>query len=283
MTAVDFAGETTEMSDLVWPERATEQAAEYFNAAKKELELFHFIVGTIVHIDFVAYKAKRALEEDEKMQEEDSYESPEDPIKEPNDLLKSNPGEATRALRRSRQELLELFLGRSVDNFQTYVVSIIRAALRKQPKILSDSKYELDVKSILDHASIESLLYDLVERKVDDLSYRGFEDLQSWCLKHGIPLTAPTGKLAEVIELIATRNLIGHNRGVVDQKYLRIAKASRFQAGERRKLKPDELFAAIALLGQIVEATDRAVATSFGLEILPLEKLDKTEEQRPMR
>lgn len=266
-----FAGDPKgiRIREMNWPERATEQAAEYFDAANKNLGLFHLIVNTVVHVDFVAYTAKRALQEDPRAPAEN-------PIKDAGDLAKSNPGKATIALRRNRQELLELFLGRAVDNFQTYIVSIIRAVLRKQPRILSESTYELDVKSILDHGTIDSLVYDLVERKVDELSYRGFEDLQNWCQKRGIPLTVPAGKLDEVIELIATRNLVGHNRGVVDQKYLRIVKGSRFQIGERRRLESDELFAAITLLGQIVETTDEAVASIFGLEVSPLRKPDNT-------
>jgi hypothetical protein len=164
-----------------------------------------------------------------------------------------------------------MLLARSVDNFETYVVSIIRAVLRKQPKILSNSEYTLDMKSILDHGNIDSLVYDLIERKISSLSYDGFESLHSWCNERGIALSVPAGKQDEIIELIATRNVIAHNRGAIDQKYLGIVKNSLFKAGERRILYAADFFAAIKLLGQTVETTDRAVANNFGLDIPPLE------------
>jgi hypothetical protein len=265
---------------IVLPERTTAQAAEYFSAARKLLNLFDLIVVCVLHTDFVAYAAKKALEEDDRLakkMERDEYddnsdEKPEEKKLTPGELARTDPGPHTKALKGSSQELLELFLARFVDSFQTYIVSIIRAALRKQPKILSDSTYEMNVKSILDHDNIDSLVYDLVERKVSGLSYGGFDDLQNWCKKHGIPLTVPTGREDAVIELIATRNLIAHNGGVIDQKYFRIVKASRFKVGERRKLGPDDLTAAITLLGQIVAATDENVANSFGLEMLPTDR-----------
>jgi hypothetical protein len=117
-----------------------------------------------------------------------------------------------------------------------------------------------------EQSTIDSLVRDLVERKVDALSYQGFEDLADWCRKQGIPLIVPPGSLDQVIELIATRNAIAHNMGVVDQRYHAIVKAPRFKIGEVRVLKVDELSAAMALLNTIVDATDKLAVSSFGLE-----------------
>lgn len=250
------------------PAKATRQAVDYFDATNKVTQLFHLIVNTILVSDFVSYTAARALDSGGRLAE--TRQSPDDDDEEmtPGKLAESKPGPRTKALRRARQPLLELFLGRAIDNFETYVVSMIREVLRKQPAILSSSTYTLDVKSILEHGTIDSLIHDLVERKVSDLSYRGFKDLENWCQKQGIPLVVPAGKIDEVVELIATRNIIAHNRSLVDQKYLAIVKASRFKLGEIRALNPNELFAAISLMGTVVEATDKAVASNFGLDIV---------------
>ena len=249
-------------------EQATKQAGEYFDCAQATRRLFVLIVDTVLRVDFIAYTAKRALERDNLA--ESTGETPELPEDErtltPGELAKSNPGPHTQELRRARQPLLELFVGRAVDNFETYVVSIIREILRKQPAILSNSKYDLEVKFILEHPTIDSLVHDLIERKVEGLSYSGFEDLADWCKKQGIPLVVPAGKLDQVIELIATRNAIAHNRGVVDQKYLAIVGSSRFKVGEVRTLGGHDLFAAMSLLNRVVDATDKLAVSSFGLD-----------------
>jgi hypothetical protein len=236
-------------------ERGTKQAAYYFARTDTTMQLFGLIADTVMSINYFQEGLKRALAGPE----------PEGEKLTPGKLAASNPGPRTQALRRAGQPLLELLVGRAVDNFQTYVVSIIREVLRKRPEIFGGSEYKLDVKSILEHRTIDSLIGDLVERKVDDLSYRGFEDLAEWCQQHGIPLIVAAADLEQVIELIATRNAIAHNGGVVDQKYFSTVKTSRFKVGDVRTLAADEVTSAIALLNRIVDSTDRLAISSFGL------------------
>ena len=159
-----------------------------------------------------------------------------------------------------------------MENFETYFVAIIREALRKRPEILSKSSYpDLQMKTILEHATVESLVHDLIESKVNELSYRGFSDLKDWCQERGIPLVVPRGKAEEVVELIATRNTIAHNRGVVDQKYVRSVKAPRFRLGDVRKFDNETLLGSMSLLNGVVDATDRAIVSSFGLETVEVD------------
>ncbi len=44
--------------------------------------------------------------------------------------------------------------------------------------------------------------------------------------RKGIPLLVPDGQLSAVVELIAVRNLIAHNRGVVDARFLKATGAT---------------------------------------------------------
>jgi hypothetical protein len=255
-------------------ERATQHAAEYFSAARDTAQLLGLIFDTVLRIDWIAYTARRALDYDgrlaKKMMDSEDLGSTLDSDREkeltPNELAASDPGPHTQALMRARQPLLQLFLGRAVDNFQTYIVSMIREILRKRPEILSNSRFELEVRSILGHGSIDSLVDELIERKVDSLSYGGFEDLKRWCEKQGILLAAPAEIADQVIELIATRNLIAHNRGRVDQKYFEVVKAARFALGEVRVLSVREIFGALSMLNRIVHETDQSTASGFGLE-----------------
>ena len=220
----------------------------------------------------MSYKAKVALERIDNSQATGKIPELSEAERDmtPGKLARSDPGPRTQALRRATQPLLELFIGRAIDQFQTYVVSIIREVLRKRPEILSSSTYSLDVKSIFEHSTIDSLVRDLVERKVDDLSYRGFEELAGWCRKQGIPLVVPSGSLDQVIELIATRNAIAHNGGVIDHKYLATVKNPRFKIGEIRVLEVDDLLGTTSLLGEVVGATDSLAVSSFGLETIDL-------------
>ena len=72
-----------------------------------------------------------------------------------------------------------MFLTRIVDNFQVYLTEIIRMVLRKRPEILSGRKQEISLGYILDFNSIESLTQDIIEAKVNSLSYDGFVKLKN--------------------------------------------------------------------------------------------------------
>src|SRR2546426_1775369 len=92
------------------PERGTSALLEYFWTGSCDLHLFHFVIDTVMAGDYVAYVAKRALA---------GVTTP--GHKKPTDLAKSEPGRRITILRQSRQELLEMFLTRIVDNFQAYL------------------------------------------------------------------------------------------------------------------------------------------------------------------
>jgi hypothetical protein len=240
------------------PELGSVALAEYYWASVCDWRLFSFVIDSVLAGDYVAHVARRAL---------DGHDA--DDIT-PADLAQKDPGVRTRQLRESRQELHEMFLGRAVDNFQTYIVDIIRTVLHKQPRILTARKQELTLGYILQFDSIEALTHDIIEGKVHALSYDGFGDLEEWCTSKGIPLIVPAGSRTRVVELIATRNLIVHSRGRIDERYINAAAASREQLGEKRTLEIDDVLDAIDLLNRVVTATDAAIVGKYDLERLSI-------------
>lgn len=75
----------------------------------------------------------------------------------------------------------------------------------------------------------------------------------------------PPGRLKDVVEIAATRNVVVHNRSRIDERYLRAVPTSGAKAGELRELTVDYLFEAKELLFTIVAQTDEAVACKYGL------------------
>lgn len=116
------------------PQFGTAALREYFWMETCDLGLFEFTVDVVLNGDYVTHIAAQALAG-----------APADEKITPVDLAKMKPGVLTTRLRQSSQELLEMFVCRGVDNFQTYLVDVIRLALHKQPKILSERKQELSL------------------------------------------------------------------------------------------------------------------------------------------
>jgi hypothetical protein len=250
------------------PEAATQSASDYFATAEKGRFLFHFIIDQAMYGDFVQHTAKAALAPLELDINDPRLNDNSDLHITPAKLLETNPGPRIKALRRVRQELLELFLASATNNFQTYVVSILREVLRKQPKILRERKQTVTIEYVLQFESIGGLTNDLIEGKVNSLSFEGFNALQEWCSEKVIPLAVPKDISETVVELIATRNTIVHNRG--HEKYLRTVKNSKFRRGEKRKITVDDYLEAEQIFERIVIATDQEAVVKYGLESSPL-------------
>jgi hypothetical protein len=253
------------------PIEGTAGACAYVNASNADFRLFAFITNTVVHGDYGTYVARVALDGGERT------------IANPGELADREPGQRTKFLRSNRQAFLEMFLSRMVDNFQNYLVDLIREILHSKPTMLSTRQQSLTLEEVLTYDRIEDLVRDVIERKVNSLSYEGFSDLQKWCTDRGIPISVPATRLAEVIELIATRNIIAHNRGIVDERYIRSVRHPSFPLGARRDLSVDYFYEAKNLLDKIVYNTDKSAQKKFALPKVQIKRGAETPEPAPSR
>lgn len=234
------------------PQIGTISYKQYYAESKSSIKLLAFILDSVMTSDFVSAVAKQALQGPENLQ-----------IESPGELAKTSPGPRTLHIRKNRQLYLELFISRLVDNFQCYVVSIIREVLNVQPRILVSSQPTLSLEYVFQFQSVEELQSDIVEAKINDLSYQGFQKLKQWCAERNIPILVNNELEAKLIELISVRNIIVHNRGIIDKKYLRSHPDSKFELGSVRKIDVDELFEAEKILLRVVTDTDVAIQGKF--------------------
>ncbi len=70
--------------------------------------------------------------------------------------------------------------------------------------------------------------------------------------------------------MIATRNIIAHNGGYVDSRYLKAVRSSRLKLGERRRLNSDEIIELEKIFNKTAELSDRAIAEKLQLELVDI-------------
>lgn len=237
--------------------RLSSAAEAYFVALDHDLALHTLTIDVALRSDYMAFVARRAL---------DGKGLPDsDPVK----LAQTDPGPITTELRKHSQQFMEMFLARTVDNFQCYIVDLVRAVLRKRPEILTNSQPSISVETLLSFSSKEEIVHYIIERKVNSLAYQGFKELQDWCTERGIPIVLPAGEQRhDLPEIVATRNIIVHNRGLVDEKYLNVSANLSFKLGECRCLEPDDFFAVSHLMSECVLQTDVAAVRKFDLPVV---------------
>lgn len=245
------------------PSCSSGPGAKYFDSTYQTLDLFIFVIDVVLHSDYAAHVARCAL---------DGKDLPKDIS--PGDLAQQSPGPRTKVLRQHSQPLLEMILSRAVDEFSAYISEMIREVLSSKPEILK-SRELLRLDYVMRFESLTDLTRDLIDRKVAELSYRGFTEVLDW-LNQRIGITMPPGAAhaSEIVEIIETRNLIAHNRSRIGSKYLKKVPETHFELGDLRVVDVDYLFKSIEVLMAFVRCLDEIVTKKFSLAYVPYKRTE---------
>jgi hypothetical protein len=113
-------------------------------------------------------------------------------------------------------------LCRGADLSLAYISSALRLVYLQQPNSLRSSE-KVDINFIFQYSSLDELLVALLERKVRALSFQSLSDLNADLSRRlGMPLFADDNQRDRAVYLTALRNLIVHNQGVVDERFMRL-------------------------------------------------------------
>lgn len=172
---------------------------------------------------------------------------------------------ALKTLRRYRQLLLQLVVSRGADQFLTYVSDLLAIVFRTRPETMRSNE-QVSLNIVLQHQAMEELIAELAERKVQSLSYQGMRDLAVWLEERlGLRLLEDEIALARAMRIVEYRNLFVHNRGVVNDLFLKRVVGYRGAVGDVLQLDIDELLADLDFLAHCVADFDRGAVLKFRL------------------
>lgn len=161
--------------------------------------------------------------------------------------------------------LSEMVICKLIDGFLTYMVDLFRIILKEKPELLKSNE-TLKFDEILNFSTMDDLVNNLIERKILNLSYSGFETLFKWSLDRlGISIVNNDYEKILLIELIETRNTIVHNKSIIGSKYLNNVKDPEFSLGEHREISIYYIARSYGLLVSIVKTLDKELQTKFRL------------------
>ena len=167
------------------------------------------------------------------------------------------------------QTFTRLVLVSVVDNFLASLAELLKLIFTTRPEALSSGE-TVKLEDVVRHSSLEDLLTFLVERKVDRLAYQTLRDLASEAEKIlGVTLFTDEGDLARAVDLVATRNVLVHNRGVANERYLRQLSSTSLEAGDEVWVSGNATLAAQRFLTESVAAIDQRAVAKFGLPVDP--------------
>lgn len=120
----------------------------------------------------------------------------------------------------------------TVDSFITYFKDILSEVVLAKPQVLkSQDSEKLDF--ILEHESMDDLINAIANKKIEELFYKGIEDIEKFFKSRlGIDIFK-TDKEREVINLfIKQRNLTVHNRRKISKEFAKQFPKLKYEIGQ---------------------------------------------------
>lgn len=152
-----------------------------------------------------------------------------------------------------------------VDNYLAYISDILTLIFKTKPESLKSSQ-TMEIEDILQYSSMDELVSHIADRKVNQLAYKGMEELNRDLNKSlGLSLFDDPGDLKNARALVEMRNLIVHSRGIVNALYLSRMGNIGLKPGEHIKVDTEFVLRARRFLSAAVSRVDRTSATKFGL------------------
>ncbi|HET6145570.1 MAG TPA: hypothetical protein VFE02_18855 [Candidatus Acidoferrales bacterium] len=167
---------------------------------------------------------------------------------------------------------------RVVDNYLIYVSDLLALIFTARPETLKSSEV-VTLEIVLSNQTTPQLINAIVRRRVDKLSYQGMKELLDFCSKQlKFPLFKDQNDAIEAIHLVEIRNIIVHNRGLVNDTFLRRVKESGLSKGHQIKLVWQEVLNYANFLSRSVANLEYDAGEKFGIS-QPIDKSKQTFEE----
>ncbi len=169
------------------------------------------------------------------------------------------------------QLLGQMLFCRGVDSFLVYLSDLLTLIFTAEPNILKSNE-KISIEFILDHVRAGDLISAIVEKKVTELSFQGTEDLYRFFEeKLKLPLCTNPDDFKRLALFNDMRNIITHNRGIVNQIFKQKQPDHPSQLGAQIVFKDhSEAGELIGSLVYLARHLDARAATKFKLPtILP--------------
>lgn len=161
-------------------------------------------------------------------------------------------------------ELIRILgLSHLVTIFEGYLGDIIQEILLAHPDILKSGK-QLTAEEVLTLGGRKEMVAYLAEKEVEELQHSPFQKVVKYFDdKFNINLNASIVSPEQITEILATRNIHIHNRGVVNQRFRKLVKGSPLRLGAYKRITREYLMDSISSIETLVRFIDTEARTKY--------------------
>ena len=167
-----------------------------------------------------------------------------------------------------------------VSSFEVYLKEVTKLLLKYDKRVIADSEKSITYKTLMQYTNYDDLLDFIAVKYVHDMGYKSIEDqIMFLNRKIHINLSFKRAKglvanrryvdLNSIVEIFATRNIVLHNGGEVNDIYIDRIESTTFKKGEERVISSDYLLSSFGSLRHAAEAIlrqSKIFVENFGKE-----------------
>lgn len=156
-----------------------------------------------------------------------------------------------------------MLLSRAVDLFQTYLYSLLDVIFSQRPEMLPDKK--ISVREVFKATHLDELKAAAIGSIVNEYSYKNIIDLHDLLEKNfGFSLFERNITKVRVNRLIQKRNIIAHNNGTVNNRFIDQVGCKLDQVGMRVKI--GQAYFRFRYLSSLAASIDKRASEKFSLD-----------------
>ena len=196
---------------------------------------------------------------------------------------RGGPVESMRAFRQELALFLEMALTRATDNFLFYLSELLTLAFKENPEMLKATLGQsgqgrgrqqevVPLEDVLEYQTIDDLRQAIVERRVTNLSYRGMRSLAEYMDGQlGFAVFEHGDDLNRAVDIVERRNLIVHNRAVVNRHFLtKVPDPTRYQLGVALAFEVNAISDDLYFIANAARRIDARAATKWSLPTISI-------------
>jgi hypothetical protein len=152
-----------------------------------------------------------------------------------------------------------------VTLFEAALSDIIRTTLMYKPNILK-SKRQISYEDVLSEPDMASLLLKIIDKEISDMTYGSTEEIIDYLKnKLHLPVVFSDEEHLELETIKAQRNLLVHNQGRIDAKFLKKINSGDFSLGDSIIITGENWDSANLLFEGIINTLQLAIIRKFKL------------------
>lgn len=165
---------------------------------------------------------------------------------------------------RQFSELIRILgLSHLVTIFEGYLADVVREIFLVHPEALKSAK-KLTAETVLNLGERKQIVSYLAEKETKKLLYKSFLGVVNYFSKKFNISLDDSGVSAErIVEIMATRNIHVHNKGVVNRRYLESVKDSKLKVEAYKSITSEYLRVSIDSIKTLVKFIDAEVQRKY--------------------